>query len=70
MDVNQTIGMSSDFPMDTGVYHMIQNGSISIFNHEPHAQTTKHANQKGSAGLAAANGMHNFLFYNGNKNRP
>lgn len=69
MEANLTFGMSADFPMDTGVFHMIRDGSISIFNDTMGGkQVTKKL--RNCAGISNHNAMHKFQYFNGKKDKP
>ena len=69
MDVNLTFGMSADYPMETGVFHMIQDGSVSVFNKPEGTKTVKNS-LRNCAGLSNHNSIHNYMFFNGNKDKP
>ena len=62
--------MSHDFPMSTGKFHRISGQTRSIFNKDGAGGVEKSVEKVSGAGLGPSNMMHNFLFHNGDPNKP
>ena len=62
--------MSHDFPMSTGKFHRMSGQTRSIFNKDGAGGLEKSSHTKSGAGIGPSNTMHNFLFHNGNPEKP
>lgn len=69
-DPARKFGMSYDFPMSTGKFHLVSPQSVSIYQKDGptnrQANSTKSLGFGEGAGLSPVNSMHNYLYHNGN----